>query len=236
MTQVRQAPSGPVIVTPSFENVVSERATLGGLVCVEQTTLNVVANSITPTGIMHQLHSDAPFGNDSLVNIDGSLMPQSCLLWVTADSGTSLTIKPWLGNIRAPDGCPFLISAAEDSALFFRLPADNWWLMNSPNTVVRRISQSSSVALVSGVAAIEASIGLLRAESGVTDDLDTLTPTDFVTTSCEAFLWAYTGHTITIKHGTGNIETTSGADFVLSGYRMAHLFQPAYGHWIVLNG
>ncbi len=71
----------------------------------------------------------------------------------------------------------------------------------------------TTFALASGVATVNQTFCRLQAETGTTDDLDTISGTsagDIV------FLRAVGGHTITIKHGTGNIYTDDGADVMIN--------------------
>ncbi len=84
---------------------------------------------------------------------------------------------------------------------------------------------SGGVTLVSGVALLE-SIGAMVlpifAESGTADDLDTLTISDIA--SAEVILRAAPTHTITVKHGTGNIYFQDEADHDITGNRTVRLF------------
>jgi len=78
------------------------------------------------------------------------------------------------------------------------------------------------LTLASGAAdAAQSSSIVLAAQSGTSDDLDTLTvtgPSRFIVLQADA------GDTITVKHSTGNIELNGAADFALSGDKTLALF------------
>lgn len=71
-----------------------------------------------------------------------------------------------------------------------------------------------SVSISSGAATLTKNVAEVSAETGTADDLDTIS-----SPSSGNFRWLYpaSGDTITIKHGTGNIITPSGADVVMAG-------------------
>jgi hypothetical protein len=72
-----------------------------------------------------------------------------------------------------------------------------------------------------GAITVDAPWHTVAAESGTTDDLDTITAAaDYTWT----MLQADTGDTITIKHGTGNIELNSGSDYAISGNQKIEFF------------
>jgi hypothetical protein len=79
--------------------------------------------------------------------------------------------------------------------------------------------QSSSVGLVSDAFnCTGAGFFVLAAETGTSDNLATVNGT--ATYGRQVCLKAAAGHTITVKHSTGNIFLNSGADFSLSGEKV----------------
>lgn len=78
----------------------------------------------------------------------------------------------------------------------------------------------------SGVITITQSKHTLAAESGVTDELATITIDININPGYEGIvvLQADTGDTITLKHGTGNIDLTSGMDFILYSDDLIELY------------
>lgn len=73
------------------------------------------------------------------------------------------------------------------------------------------------VPILSGIASVGRSIGILRAETGTTDDLVTIELASGVQhNGAEFWFYAESGDTITAKHGTGNIITKSGGDVTIS--------------------
>lgn len=88
---------------------------------------------------------------------------------------------------------------------------------------------SGETLLVSDALTVTQSMVVVGAQSGTADDLATITlHADFVQSGYQPviFLKATTGDTITIKDGTGNIETNSGSDVSLTGEKMVMLVRP----------
>lgn len=77
--------------------------------------------------------------------------------------------------------------------------------------------EPSETLIAAGVLSPALSPGVIvvGAESATSDDLDTLTATDYQRND-RVSLRATVGDTITVKHGTGNISLPGSADFVLS--------------------
>lgn len=86
------------------------------------------------------------------------------------------------------------------------------------------IAQSTTLTIATGVITQASFYHIVAAETGVTDDLDTITPVTSTTYYPFIILKADTGDTITLKHGTGNISTSAGADIALSGDKSIWLF------------
>lgn len=80
------------------------------------------------------------------------------------------------------------------------------------------VKESAQNAIASGAITVEQSYNVVEAESGTTDDLDdiNLFASDLDGPAL-VLLKADAGDTITVKHATGNITTTTGADVTLTG-------------------
>lgn len=88
---------------------------------------------------------------------------------------------------------------------------------------------AAETLLVSDALTVTQSIMVVGAQSGTADDLATITlHADFTFPGYQPaiYLKATTGDTITIKDGTGNIETNSGSDVSLTGEKMVMLIRP----------
>jgi hypothetical protein len=87
----------------------------------------------------------------------------------------------------------------------------------------------STLTLASGVVTATQTLHTIAAQTGTTDDLDTITVghTDLTVggTTVRPFIVirADTGDTITVKHGTGNISLASEGDFLLEGDKLNKL-------------
>ena len=76
--------------------------------------------------------------------------------------------------------------------------------------------------LVAGAFTFADTLQVIAAETGVTDDLDTLTTTDALVNDL-AIIKADTGDTITVKSGTGNILLPGGIDIIIDATIKQHL-------------
>lgn len=105
---------------------------------------------------------------------------------------------------------------------------------NSSSTVLARVDAVGNVkanalnfglqtvTLASDAFTPTAGVISISSESGTADNLATITTGTFTTTWIVIIVAAAT-HTITVKHGTGNIKLSSGADYALSGDKMLML-------------
>src|SRR5262245_27058148 len=99
------------------------------------------------------------------------------------------------------------------------------------NTDTVRFLDASQLTLASDAATPTQIFHTLNAESGSADNLATLNTSGFtqltgggLTFRPFVILIAASGDTITVKHGTGNIELNGAADFALSGNKLLLLF------------
>lgn len=79
---------------------------------------------------------------------------------------------------------------------------------------------AEAVVIATGVATITRMYATLTSQTGTTDDVDTIT----ITNGKLAFIRATATHTITLKHGTGNITIDGGSDVVITGNETALVF------------
>ena len=86
------------------------------------------------------------------------------------------------------------------------------------------------LTIATGVITPTQLVHAVAAETGTADELATITAQN----NRRLILKADTGDTITIKHGTGNITTFSGADITLSGNKIVELFCLG-SQWAVLG-
>lgn len=76
--------------------------------------------------------------------------------------------------------------------------------------------------LATGAFVIADTLQVVAAESGTADDLDSITATDAQANDI-CIIKADTGDTITVKHGTGNIQLPGGQDIVLDASKLNFL-------------
>ncbi len=80
---------------------------------------------------------------------------------------------------------------------------------------------ASALGIVSGAVTATQNLHTITSETGTTDDLTTITAAADRTL---LVIQATATHTITVKHGTGNISLNGAADFVLSGDKALLLY------------
>jgi hypothetical protein len=89
------------------------------------------------------------------------------------------------------------------------------------------VATADAQSIASGVMTITQAFTVVSAETSTTDDLDTISLAGSLTLGTYRpiiILQAASGHTITVKHGTGNISLNGAADFSLTDAKMLALF------------
>lgn len=117
-----------------------------------------------------------------------------------------------LAGVKLKTGDTSLASAARfaDCRPWWTVQAEPW-----------RLPAPQTVTLSAGAVTVSQTACLVTSETGTADDLATLTA---VGENTFVLLKADTGHTITVKHGTGNIALNGGADFVLNSEKTLLLY------------
>ncbi len=94
--------------------------------------------------------------------------------------------------------------------------------------IAREISYEATVAatLSSDILTVTAGFHTITSESSTSDDLATITlgAVGYTPATFLLLIMAAAGHTITVKHNTGNIKLNASDDFTLSGDRRLFLF------------
>lgn len=159
-----------------------------------------------------------PFTGDNALAIavaDGEMALSAVRIYagqtniVRADIPEWLDMRNWFGGYAGAGGgnasqlvysdtLATALSAQDDKLYFDGVPTFN-------------ITQNATLA--SGAFAVNAPYIVVSAETGTSDTLDTI---NGLAAGGTVFLYAATGHTITVGHQTGNINLDSGANIVLS--------------------
>lgn len=93
-----------------------------------------------------------------------------------------------------------------------------WWTIESEPLLV---TSGAILTVSAGAVTATQTYHVIAAESGTTDDLNTITA---VAANTFVLLQADAGDTITVKHGTGNVMLNGASDFALSGDKTLLLF------------
>ena len=94
------------------------------------------------------------------------------------------------------------------------------------------ILSSENHTISTGAITVSASLVTINAESGSTDDLDTI---NGGATGYVLFLRPSGSVTITLKHGTGNINCPNGSDLALQYQRAIMLYDAAQWHVLAVQ-
>lgn len=108
--------------------------------------------------------------------------------------------------------------------------------LTTDDTRIPNVVAQSTLPISSGAVTATSASHVLAAESGTTDDLDTLNLPAAWPVGNSVDLVAAPGHTITIKNGTGNIACEGGDDLELSGLTRFRAFKTASGVEVVQGG
>jgi len=96
------------------------------------------------------------------------------------------------------------------------------WNLDAHNQIGILGFDNVNKLLSTGAFVISDTFQNIQAESGTADDLDTITATDAQVNDI-VIIKADTGDTITVKHGTGNIQLPGGLDIVLDAAQLSRL-------------
>ena len=101
--------------------------------------------------------------------------------------------------------------------------------MADVRTGVYAVADTTTLTIATGVVTVTQGFHTIAAETGTTDDLDTINlsnslSSDLGTYRPMLFLIADSGDTITVKHGTGNIVLNAAGDYSLTAAKMIILF------------
>lgn len=201
------------------------------LVFTSPTTLEIVGDSISCTQARHLITTEGGIASDNLetISFTGDL-----LILELGSPNQAITIKHDTanGNIITESGHDFVLDSQNAVVFFVRNAVANTWFCTNVGTVDLWLKSSLPTTISSGTIAASQSRLLLLAESGAVDDLATIvhSSVDII------FLYSAGGHTITLKHGTGNIYFQGEADYQLSSTWgcVALIWNPTDSKWVNL--
>jgi len=152
---------------------------------------------------------------------------------VEATQGSTYTVKMLREDAT-------LVNGLLDASSLSPSPAPNTYLQidgGVAGTAMQELlglnlTDASTLTISSGAATATQSLHVIAAESGTTDDLDTINGDD---AGDVLLVHADAGDTITLKHGTGNIVTGDGSDVDVTADGLALLVSDGT-NWHVLSG
>lgn len=138
------------------------------------------------------------------------------------------------------------VAAADPHTQYQQQSSSPTWtgdhLFQNPSSAIRtrfntrvEFLDGTNLIIAVGVITVVRSHHQITSQSGVTDDLDTIT----IPVGADGFILYLTpapGHTITLKNGTGNIITGTGGDVVVSTGTVLLRYSTTAGVWHLVNG
>ena len=173
----------------------------------------------------------------------------SSLVLLRADVGDTITLKHAAGNILLWGGADIELSGTK--TIFLVFDGANWNEIGNVSSAASLLINSSVagtgiqelaginlkdetvLTITAGSVTATQSMHSISAQTGVTDDLDSIVPGKG--TGDLIFISADAGDTITIRHNIGNIVTGDGENISLSGDKTLLLLKRA-SNWHVVGG
>jgi len=199
----------------------------------EPIELTIAGGAVTITQTAHKIDTEGDAADDDLVTINSSLggSDEGQLLLLRCENDARFVTVKSTGNITLHQGDALLGGRDRSLLLVWKGPLNKWVeLARSPvviNTLLGNVNGSG--AAIDPILRIRFTAGdqtinsdtltyaysrvQLLPQSGTADNLATISGGGH---EDEVTLWTESGNTITVKHGTGNIETSNGKDFVLT--------------------
>lgn len=178
---------------------------------VDASIVIIDTDSLVVSQTRHLVETEDSLPTDNLstitaINIDFLLLQLN-------SPGQTIIIKHNVGNIWFESGRDYILDDENYVLAFVWSPDTGLWTSSEENPGNIYLTDSFSETIASGViTAAQTKIKILP-QSGTADDLDTITITngvDILVLNTETV-----GHTITVKHNTGNIWFEDGQDVVL---------------------
>jgi hypothetical protein len=212
-----------------------------GIKLTAPTELTISSGAVTATRSAHRIDTQSNAASDDLDTITPATGAGDLLILVPEDDTRTVVLKNGTGNIRTFDGNDITLDSDDHWALLFYV-GTRWVAMSNSGGGAGNLKADGTVAgtafqellglnftdptiltLASDTCTVTRTMHFIAAQTGIADDLVTLTATPGVGTFL--ILAADTGDTITIKHGTGNIRTFDGADTTITSTSPAILFR-----------
>lgn len=198
-------------------------------VYIASTTVTVSSGVLLVTQSRHKVQNEGALPTDEINTITGTF---DVLLLQLASGGQTTTFKHNTGNLYFEDGRDFVLNDQNRVAVFVRNPTTGKYTSVNRNTGNLWLTDSIDATISSGSITPSQTKLRLLPESGTADDLATIINSaglDMVVLSVKTV-----GHTITVKHNTGNIYFDNGLDLVMDDQnQMLVLFWNDWvGRWV----
>ncbi len=201
-------------------------------VYLASTTVTVSAGVLMVTQSRHKVQNEGALPTDEINTITGTF---DVLLLQLAGSGQTTTFKHNTGNLWFEDGRDFILSDQNRVAVFVRNATTGKYTSVNRNTGNLWLTDSIDATISGGSITPTQTKQRLLPETGTADDLATIINSaglDMVVLSVKTV-----GHTITVKHNTGNIYFDNGLALVMSDQnQMLVLFWNDWvGRWAAIT-
>lgn len=223
-----------------------------GIDFTPDTELTIDAGSITPTQFYHTVDTEGEAGADFLTAIVATPGKLQLLLLRPEDHTRVVTIMDGANLTLLDDD--YVMDQADCMILFIQVDDTDWVELarnrNAPSALLQHLDCNGydledvgalkfgvpdTKQIAAGEVTVEETNTRLTPQTGLTDDLDTIVG------GSDGMLLILSpsavNYIITVKHGTGNIELTNGADCVLDGAqydKLVLIAHEALGGWMEL--
>lgn len=205
------------------------------------TELTISSGAITPTRGTHTVDTESDAASDDLATITATNFSAGNILALSAaNGGRTVVLKHGTGNIVLPNDLDLSLDDAEKT-VFLRYDGTNWNYVAgggiSASPIIPNTATGSELTIASGAIVPTQFSHTVDSEGDAsTDDLDTITATNFKVGDIIAISAESASHVITVKHGTGNILLPSDADIELDDTEKTLLLRYDGTNWNFIAG
>lgn len=191
---------------------------------VTATELTISSGSITPSRGTHTVDTESDASTDDLDTIVGTAFDAGNLLFISAESGArTVVVKHGTGNILLPNDTDISLDDAEKTVCL-RWDGSGWNYQSgggavdasSISAIVPNATSDSELTISSGAITPTRATHTVDTESdAASDDLDTITATNFSSGNLIVLSAEDGARTVVLKHATGNILLPNDEDLSL---------------------
>lgn len=197
---------------------------------VDAVPLTIVADVLTITQTRHLVNNEAAAPTDQIATITGADVDM--LLLQQGTGGQTTTLKHNTGNLFFESKRDYVLNDQNRIVVLYKNASTGFWSSINTNFGSLWLDDAVDGTIAAGVLTVQQSKTRMLPESSTSDDLDTITNPqglDIIVLTVKTL-----GHTITVKHNTGNIFFDSGLDYIMSSQNqsLALVWNDTISKWV----